>query len=91
MNNHTQELMTQVLKQQENLILEQLGELLTRKLLVVEATQPVLTSEYDVSGKYTLELKQAIRLKLRDQEYIENLEKENKELKEIIQKLKDVL
>ena len=86
---YTNTLIKNVLKQQEQIILEQLGELIDRKLLVLESTQPVLTTHYEPGGKTVLKLDQACRLVLKDQEYIEKLEKENAELKDIIERLKD--
>jgi hypothetical protein len=65
-------------EQTEAIILEQLGELVTRGLLVVEETKPMITMEHrnaDDAG-YTFRMTRAIRLVLKDQEYIERLEKE---------------
>jgi len=81
-----------IAKQQEELILESLGELITRGLLVVEKTQPVLVGRWERDrDKYTVELRQNIKLVLKDQEYIEKLEKENKELNARLQAIIDTL
>lgn len=84
----TQEVINDVLKQQERIILDQLGELIDRGLLEFQSTQPVITSEYDyTTNKTILNLSQYGKLVLKDQEYIEKLEKENKELKTKINNL----
>lgn len=67
-----------IMSQKESIILNQLNDLISRGLLVVEEGTSVLTySEH--SSK--IELNQSINLKLKDQDYIEQLERENKELK----------
>lgn len=63
--------------QKDQIIVDQLGDLLEKGLLVIESTQPVLVQEQD---KNKLTLKQSVRLVLKDKEYIERLEKENAEL-----------
>jgi len=91
-NKMLQEVITDIAKQQENLILEQLGELITRGLLVVEKTEPVLTGGWERDrDKYTVKLEQKIRLVLKDQEYIEKLEAENAEYKDLIKRLNEAL
>ncbi|HRT83956.1 MAG TPA: hypothetical protein P5523_04895 [Bacteroidales bacterium] len=64
----------EVAEQTESLLLEQLSDLLSRGLLVVEKTEPVLTQDHS-TGK--VQIHQKINLTLRDKEYIEKLEKEN--------------
>ena len=82
----------EAIKQKENLILDQLTELVSRGLLVVEQTNPTLTRTYNHSSQqHEVKLAQCIKLKLKDQEYIERLEAENKEYKEIIDTLKRVV
>lgn len=75
----------EVLRQKDSYILESLNELISRGLLEVHETQPVLVRESD-SMKITL--KQSVKLVLKDQEYIEKLEKENQELKEKLKNIK---
>jgi hypothetical protein len=67
-----------LLKQKEDLILEQLGELITGKLLEIQETQPVLIQDY-MSNKIVL--RQAVKLHFKGYERIQELEKENEELK----------
>lgn len=83
------DLMNQVASQQEAIMVEQLNELISRGLLVVEKTEPLFVTNngYESNDGYKIEYRQKIRLLLKDQEYIEKLEKENKELKEQFQKL----
>lgn len=70
----------------EKEVLSQLSELVKRGLLRLEMGQLALAQE---QGE--LKIVQMVRLTLRDKEYIENLEKENKELREIHAKLQGVL
>lgn len=88
MNSYTNALVRDMMQQKENLILEQLNDLISRKLLIIENGSFSLVRESN-SNKITY--KQTIKLTLKDKEYIEQLEKENKELKEIINKLKGVI
>lgn len=67
----------------EESILDQLNELVSRGLLLVEETKPTLYRSVD-SSKITIE--KSIRLVLKDQEYIENLESKVKNLEERLEK-----
>lgn len=79
------EIMQDINKQNEALILESLGDLITKGLLVVEQTQPVLVGNHSINeDKYIVRLEQKIRLVLKDKEYIQKLEEENKKLREKI-------
>tara|TARA_R110000868_G_scaffold82953_1_gene233988 strand:+ start:219 stop:491 length:273 start_codon:yes stop_codon:yes gene_type:complete len=82
------EIMADLGKQQESIILDQLNDLVKRGLLVVESTQPVLVRNYN-QDKITVQ--QSIRLTLKDKEYIEKLEKENSEYKDLIERLNKAL
>lgn len=73
--------------QKDNIILNQLSDLVSRGLLVVEETQPVLVKE-DHSANIIL--KQQVRLTLKNIEYIEKLEKENSELKLLLSKMNEL-
>jgi len=88
MQNLIKETATKMAEQKEKMLLEQLSELLDRGLLVIEQTQPVLVHE---SHTNELRMEQSVRLVLRDQEYVEKLEKENTELREVIENLQSVL
>lgn len=74
-----QRIASDLAKQKENIMLEQLNELVSRGLLVCESNEPVLLME---DGK--LLYKQMVRLKLRDQEYIEQLESKIKKLEKTL-------
>lgn len=65
----------EVLKQKETMLLEQLQDLVSRNLLVIEETAPVLVRRDSITDfEPKFDLVQKITLKLRDQEYIEELE-----------------
>ncbi len=80
------ELVRDLVRQKEDIILDQLGDLLTRGLLMWEETRPVITKEFDSN---VLTVRSAGRLVLRDREYIEKLEAENAALKEQLFAIKD--
>lgn len=73
-------LVREISRQKEQIILDQLGDLVTRGLLVVEEGPYQLLREESVSGT-KLRYCQQIRLVLKDREYIENIERENKDLR----------
>jgi len=85
------EIVLDLAKQKENKILEQLGLLVSKGLLVMEETHPTIVRRVpENSGDYTFELCQSVRFLLKDQEYIEKLEKENKEMREILDRINTV-
>lgn len=58
-------------------ILSQLNELISRNLLEIRMTQPTLVREADSTS---VKIAQQVQLVLKDQEYIEELERKNIEL-----------
>ena len=87
---YANELLQQHSKKVENEILEQLTDLTSRGLLVIEAGPvKMFMPQKDVDGKRMLTMGQTIKLVLKDKEYIEFLEKENKSLKELVSKLRE--
>lgn len=81
-------LIQSIVRQQEAYIAEQLGELIQKGLLVIESTKPILTQEFS-SNK--IHVSQAIRLVLKDKEYIEALESENKQLKSRLEQISNAI
>lgn len=82
------EISEEVALQTEKAIFEQLQELISRDLLVVEARGVEL---YQDMTSDKIKIGQNIRLKLKDQEYIEKLETELEEYKKIITTLRNTL
>lgn len=82
-------LLNDVLKQKEKIILDQLGDLVKKGLLVIEETQPVLVQTHGPG--FNMELRQAVRLVLKEREYVKRLEDENARMAEQIQTLKGIL
>jgi len=80
-----QELARIQIKQIDDSILKQLNEFISRGLLVVEQKQPVLIQD---SRSSEIRVSTFISLKLKDQEYIEKLEIENKEMKKDLDDIK---
>lgn len=78
-------------KQTEELVLQQLGDLVKRGLLVIEQTEPVLTEHQLPGGDWEFTMEKAVRLNLRDREVIETLEAENKRLREQLRTIDDAL
>lgn len=75
-------------KQTELAILAQLNELISRGLLVVETEGPMIVQQMDYMLDNKIQVGMRVKLKLKDQEYIERLEAENKELLELVNKFK---
>ena len=84
-NSMVQELARIQIKQIDDSILKQLNEFISRGLLVVEQKQPVLIQD---SRSSEIRVSTFISLKLKDQEYIEKLEIENKEMKKDLDDIK---
>lgn len=84
---YIQNTIKEICKQKESLILESLNELVSRGLLVLHETEPVLVQDYDT---HTIKLLQKVKLVLKDQEYIESLEKKLKEQQEILDQIKTI-
>ena len=78
----------EISRQQEEYLLEQLQEHVSRGLIVVEKTKPRMYIEAS-TNKYKIE--ESIRFKLKEQEYIEKLEEKNRELKLKLQMINTAL
>lgn len=93
MNPHSmqniQEIAHQIGAQKEVIILEQLGELVRRNLLLLEmGPQLIVTHLNPATGQPEFELRQKATFHLRESIYVENLEAENKELRRALALLK---
>ncbi len=77
----------EIARQTEKNILAQLNEFISRGLLIVESTQPVFVREPDSTK---LIVRTSVSLRLKDQEYIESLERQIKELNDLIAKLRNI-
>ena len=75
----------EIARQKDNQILEQLNDFISRGLLVVVQTQPIITRDYDSP---IIKISQMVRLELRDREYMEQLEKENADLRHRLENIK---
>lgn len=82
------DIISNINKQKEAIILEQLEDLIRKGLLIVECTEPVIVSS-ECSDR--IELRQAVRLVLKDKEYIEKLEAENAKLVANFETLKHLI
>nr|BDT27284.1 hypothetical protein BHI3_07500 [Bacteriovorax sp. HI3] len=78
------EVSQKIAQAQQDSILEQLSFFVERGLITLELGQLVMTRSTDLS----LKVSQRVHLKLNNHEYVEKLERENKEYKEIIDRLK---
>lgn len=65
----------------EKAMLDQLNDFVKRGLIVVEMTQPVLVQDLHTPE---IRIQQYVKLTLKDKEYIEKLEKENQEMKDLL-------
>jgi hypothetical protein len=86
--NSALEVATKVAKERESLIVSQLNDFISRGLIevVVKGTQFVRSPD-----SANIEYRESVELVLKDKEYIENLEKENAELKSYIYEIKKLL
>lgn len=75
-------------EQKEAIIRAQLNELLERGLLEIQQQEPILVQHPDSNQ---VEIRQAVKLVLKDHNYIEQLEEENAKLKEDLTKIKELL
>lgn len=88
MNESIAEMTREIQKQTENKLLEQLNDFISRGLIEVESTQPVLIQD-QWSAKVSVQM--SINLRLKDKEYIERLEKENEAFKKAFVELKGII
>ena len=88
--NMAEELARNVAKETENSIMEQLNEFIKRGLIVVESKAPTLVRELHTTRHGGLKVMTSVKLKLKDQEYIENLEKKVKILEDFVGRLKEI-
>lgn len=87
------EVMKDLNQQTEDMILEQLGMLVSRGLLVIEKGPMTIVEAYRPAfgpDPMKLEMRQSVRIVLKDQEYIKKLEDENEELRSIFARVKDL-
>lgn len=92
LNNEILKAYTDLAQQKEANILNQLTELISRGLIVIEQTQPVLTIAQELDeAKHTIKISQSVRLVPKDFEYIKKLEEENNQLKEQLKIIKNAL
>lgn len=90
MNSFTKDLMYELLSQKEEYIKAALIELVSRGLIEIEETQPTVIQTQNID-KIEFKLVQSIRLVPKEFDYIKKLEAENKELKERLDKIKELL
>jgi hypothetical protein len=89
---NAQQLAHEVAKQTESLILEQLNDFISRGLICVEQVGPTFVQVVNpLNSRNTVSIQQSVRLVLKDKEYVEKLEKENKELRDILAKLRSAM
>lgn len=81
-DSYIRSIMNNLLEQKEEYIKTALIELISRDLIVIEQTQPILIRSTDSQGKEEFKLQQGVRFVPKEFEYIKKLEAENKELKE---------
>jgi hypothetical protein len=81
--------MHQTAEQTEKAILKGLEELVSRGLLVVHYDDQQLVREYDptIPNGVKFAVRTAVRLELKDQGYIQKLELENKQMRELLEQM----
>lgn len=73
-----------IAKQKEDLLLKQMNWLISRGILVIKEGQPSHLVKKDDG---TVEFQQGFELVVKDAEYIEKLEKENADLKAVVESI----
>ncbi len=82
----------QVEEQVQEKIIQQLNWFIQRGLIEIKRGEAIFTTEADpTNGKYFVRYSSTAELVLKDKEYIEKLEAENRGMKLVIEKLKSVL
>lgn len=92
MNNDSFEMrviMDDLYRQQEAIINDQLGDLIKKGILIVEMTNPVLVK--NPFDQYKVELRQGLRVTIKEKEYIQKIEKENLDLREKLNKVQELV
>jgi hypothetical protein len=79
------EIGNEIARNTEAAILGQLNDLISRGLLIVEHTQPILVHDPDSTK---ISVRTAVNLRLKDREYIESLERQLVELRDLVAKLR---
>jgi len=92
MNKILNDSVDEIEKKVESELLSQLNDFISRGLIVVERSHPSLASSYEditypTPNTFKVELNTAVRLVLKDKEYIEKLESENKEFKKALESI----
>lgn len=88
------EITREVISQRDAIIFEQLQELISRGLLEIREEEPVMIrveADFQNPGRDRIMLKQRVKLILKNQEYVEKLEAENKQLKERIARIEGAI
>lgn len=88
MTQYVTEMMTDILKQRELLIVDQLNDLIANNVLLLIQTQPVLTR---APNEDKIIYSQGIKLTFRGAEEMAALRKENAELRERLNKIETVI
>ena len=88
------EITREVISQRDAIIFEQLQELISRGLLEIREEEPVMIrveADFQNPGRDRIMLEQRVKLILKNQEYVEKLEAENKQLKERIARIEGAI
>ena len=83
----SESVLREVYKNSEAVILSQLNDFVSRGLIEIEQTGPILVQSADAD---TIECRIGVNLILKDKEYIERLEKENADFKALIRRMKEI-
>lgn len=78
------DIISDVRRQQEAFLLEQLGDLVRDEVLLIEQTQPIITREVNMNNSgFTLKMSQAVRLTYKGFEKMQELKDEVNRLKKL--------
>jgi hypothetical protein len=77
---------SEIARQTEQTLMHQLNEFISCGLIEIESSQPLFVREQDSDN---VTIRTAVKLKLKDQDYIESLERQIKELNDLVSKLRE--
>lgn len=86
-NIYFSKLANEIAEQTEKAIVSQLNDFISRGLIELEVSEPILVQDCDKSG---IQYKRSVLLKLKDREYVEKLEKKVELLENLVKQLKEI-
>lgn len=92
-HDYANSIVDEIARQKEKTLMAQLNWLVSRGILLIESQGPTLCKTYlkPAEDGYELTIEESIILVVKDKEYIEKLENENKELNKRLQNIMEAM